>query len=581
MASSNTLAARDYTETGYLQCSANNSNQGAKTVVLFVNGIGNDLVAAEDSRQKIEASIKPSCADCDFKKLYNQEDGFIDDVNELNLVGGWQLKAIDKAALSQYDYFIKDIPFVFKALSDAGYKIYEGYLLEELKNEIHLWLQSQRDLAKNGYFGSTVRFYSPQNDGSSFADALITKNAKQINSSETIFGKSTKQSRALEIYQQYLTAYKEVINARFMTEYRKLVVATYFSDRNLYANDAKASGSMTKSVEGLTTIINEYVLAGHKVIIIAHSQGNHVIDLAYSSLTQTKNQNFMNAIRVVGVASVSSTTPNNIYTTWDEDHTVLTLHSSGGNSPLQANFKDESPWYGYWDDALKDHSFINIYLSTTLKGKYTIPNNATGLEKFSTDIKNSSKIRTAVEVFTDLVNGSIASAVPIPATISTNSIITTQLRWEDYDDMDLHITEPDNGHIYYRKKTGLYGHLDLDDTNGLGPEHYYTDSNTKCNELNGKTWKFSIHQYPGGGSKAAIHLLIKIGDSAFLSRSFGLNNWPATNLDVGYVKFTSEPPCTTSGSLTAAGTTTGSTSGCPSGRLGSMYYQIVISDPNG
>jgi hypothetical protein len=157
----NAFAARDFSESGYLQCSANTSSQ-TKTVVLFVNGIGNDLTAAEDSRQRIEIAVRPSCSDCDFKKVYNQEDGFVDDVNELNLVGGWQLKAIDKSALSQYDFLYKDVPSVFKRLSDAGYENYGGYSLDDLKNELQSWLQIQRDLAKNGYNGATIRFYSPQ-----------------------------------------------------------------------------------------------------------------------------------------------------------------------------------------------------------------------------------------------------------------------------------------------------------------------------------------------------------------------------------------------------------------------------------
>lgn len=554
-----TLAARDYTETGYLQCAASSTNQAQKTIVLFVNGIGNNLISAEDSRQQIESIISPKCTDCDFKKIYNQEDGFVDDVSELNLVGGWQLKAIDKAALSQYDYFVKDAPSVFKSLSDLGYSSYGGFSLEDLKKELLSWLQIQRDLAKTGYNGASIKFYSPQTDGSSFVDALIEKNKKAIDSSETVFSNPTKRSKALEVYQAYLNAYKEFINVRFITDYRQLVVGTYFADRNLYSNDAKASGAITKSVEGLTTILNEYILAGHKVVVVAHSQGTHVIDLAFSSLTQTKSQNFMNAIRVVGVASVSSTAPNNIYMTWSEDHTVLTLHSFGGSSPLQENFIDESPWYGYWGDAGKDHSFVNVYLSSELKGRFTMPVNAQGIEKFSSEIKDSIKIRTAVDVFTDLVIGSIAAALPIPATISTNSILTAQLRWEDYADMDLHILEPNNGHVFYSAKNGYYGHLDLDDTDGLGPEHYYTDSNTKCDELDGKLWKLSVHQYPSGGAKAVIHLLIKVGDSAYLSRSFGLTQWPSSNLEVGEVRFTK-----------------------PSvGTGGRMYYEIKITDPNG
>lgn len=269
----------------------------------------------------------------------------------------------------------------------------------------------------------------------------------------------------------------------------------------------------------------------------------------------------MSAIRVVGVASVSSSTPNNIYVTWDEDHTVLTTHSFNGNSPLASNFADESPWYGFWGDVGKDHSFVNVYLSSALKGKFQMPSNAQSIGNYSVEIRDPTKIRIAVDVLSDLTIGSLTSAVPMAASITTNSVLTAQLRWEDYGDMDLHITEPNGGVVYYGAKSGSYGYLDLDDVDGLGPEHYFTAPATKCESLDGKEWRFAIHQYPAGGFKAAVHLMLKVGDSAFLSRSFGLNSWPAQKLDVGSVRFLKL--------------------GVGSGPATAVYYEIKISDPNG
>lgn len=553
LVSASAFAARDYVESGPFQCTAPISQNSE--IVLFVNGIGNSLDDAEQSRVRINALISPQCATCEFKKVYNQEDGLLDDVSELNLVGGWQLKAIDKAALAQFDFLVRDLPNVFTALKSAGYANYGGYKLDELKEALMLRLKMQRDLARSGYQGTLVRYYDPQAHGASFASALIAQNDKAIDNAKTLFDNPTLVSQALTLYKSYLSTYKSAIDLRFSTDYRRLVTATYYSDRNLYQVDTAASGAMTKSVESLTTILNEYVLAGHKVVVVAHSQGNHVIDLAYASLAQSKSAAFMQAIRVVGVASVSSTTPSNVYMTWDEDHTVLNLHAAGGNSPLQPNYADESPWYGFWDDGLKDHSFLAIYLSDALRGKFTLPANALTPEKFSAATRDATQVRIASALIKDLIVGSIDAAIAMPPTIVTGSLITAQIRWEDYDDMDFHILEPDANLVSFRNEIGTHGFLDLDDTDGLGPEHYYTKPAVTCDNIEGKTWKFLIQQYPNGGYRAAVHVLIKLGDAAFISRSFGLANWPRDALQVGTVRFFKE------------GTT--------------LKYEMTITDPNG
>lgn len=55
-----------------------------------------------------------------------------------------------------------------------------------------------------------------------------------------------------------------------------------------------------------------------------------------------------------------------------------------------------------------------------------------------------------------------------------NGPITVTLTWDANPDVDLHIFEPQR-HVYYASRIGYNGYLDLDDTNGYGPEHYYTN----------------------------------------------------------------------------------------------------------
>lgn len=559
------FANREYYEDSYMQCSSSNITDSKKLVV-FVNGIMNSLDAAEESRKKIRSEYIGRCSDCDFRKVYNQTDRFVDDTQELNLVGDWQNKSIDKAVILLFDKIVGDI---YKISTNEVFKnkvlAYDGkeFPAVDIKKYLLEWVNIQRTLAAKGFSGSAIRYYNPTEDGTSIVKKLIKNNEAAISNSRTTFTDNpTYKTAALIIYQAYLEASSENIDSYFYTEYRSLLSSIYHSDRNLYKDDAAATGSMTKSVESLKAFLTEQVLSGKKVVVVAHSQGNHVIELAYSSLKQSRPQTFMDAIRVVGVASVSSSSPNNLYITWNEDHTVLDLHrfslTKQFNEPLAANFIDDSPWYGFWDDVGSDHSFNSIYTSKKLMGKYTIPNNSDSIELFSNELKNSSASRAAVDVLLDMLDGSMASAKEIPPTINSTSPLTIQITWEDYRDMDLHVFEPNQKMVSYMSKIGSYGRLDLDDRDGAGPEHYYANKQISCGDLSEKTWQVYIHQYPNGGAKASVNLLFKIGDNYVFSRSFGFTNWPSYPFNVGYVKFYKYLPGNTA-----------------------LPFRVSITDPNG
>jgi len=80
-----------------------------------------------------------------------------------------------------------------------------------------------------------------------------------------------------------------------------------------------------------------------------------------------------------------------------------------------------------------------------------------------------------------------------PPQIVKNGSITVTMTWnlENKNDVDLHILEPDKTHVYYGSKTGNSGYLDLDNTQGFGPEHYYTD----CKNLQVGEYLIGINYY--------------------------------------------------------------------------------------
>ena len=97
----------------------------------------------------------------------------------------------------------------------------------------------------------------------------------------------------------------------------------------------------------------------------------------------------------------------------------------------------------------------------------------------------------------------------IESTASEASLTFTLTWGQDGSDVDLHVLEPTHGstagrHIYYGNKGSSYGenpYLDIDNTWGYGPEHYYATEDMTLPNYQGTgkslygTYKFRVHYY--------------------------------------------------------------------------------------
>lgn len=87
------------------------------------------------------------------------------------------------------------------------------------------------------------------------------------------------------------------------------------------------------------------------------------------------------------------------------------------------------------------------------------------------------------------------------------------ISWDEQPDQDLHIYEPDGTHVFYNNLRGNVGHLDLDDTNGYGPEHYYTN----CTLIVPGEYRFSVHFFRwNGGGVSNVRATITAGSQFFV-----------------------------------------------------------------
>jgi uncharacterized protein YfaP (DUF2135 family) len=87
------------------------------------------------------------------------------------------------------------------------------------------------------------------------------------------------------------------------------------------------------------------------------------------------------------------------------------------------------------------------------------------------------------------------SSPPQPAGQGT---ITVTMTWGSNPDVDLHTYEPTGSHVYYGRRTGDFGYLDVDDTDGLGPEHYYVSCQAlRDNQAAVGRYRFGVNYYYG------------------------------------------------------------------------------------
>jgi uncharacterized protein YfaP (DUF2135 family) len=86
-----------------------------------------------------------------------------------------------------------------------------------------------------------------------------------------------------------------------------------------------------------------------------------------------------------------------------------------------------------------------------------------------------------------------------PPQVAGNGPITATMTWNiNNSDVDLHVFEPDNSHVYYDNKRGTSGYLDVDNTRAFGPEHYYTN----CNQLQVGEYIFAVNYYDDHGDNS-------------------------------------------------------------------------------
>ncbi len=486
-----------------------------ETVVVYVNGIQNSVVDAEDSRKALKnvlSSAQVCTAEatevegpCVVQKFYNADNGFFGDTNELRAVAKLERNAANVALINTVAKVQSDFIAAHGILSTDE----ERNLFQTLSAGT---LEALRFVTDSAYDALTLYEVDyPFKEWGNNVSGYLIENIKNHLDTSNIEESS---------YQNFILQYKDRYNGIFFEDYYKLLKSGYMEDRAFYGDNDKAMKAVTKSVEGLTSYAVELVKSGKKVVLVPHSQGNHVVELSHSLLRSILSTDELAAIKVMGAASVAASSPDDTYISWDEDHTVMNIHDyTSASQPSVGNFINGTG--NSWRD-LQDHNFNSVYLSNSLIGNYVPQLNAN--VSMIQDMLATGNKYSMRQWLVGLIDSSIEAAVAVPQELEADGFITTTLRWELWDDMDLHTIEPTGEHVYYSNKWGSYGELDYDDRDGSGPEHYTVTAT--CEDVENKSWDFGIHQYPSGGSQEVAHLSVKIANQFNNTHSYSNPAWP-------------------------------------------------------
>ena len=287
-------------------------------------------------------------------------------------------------------------------------------------------------------------------------------NVKKILSSiQTATSNNNNQADAFHSFNLYMNG----TNFGFLSESSQQTVSTIILNNFAFGALSVVNNSNLKQKFEID------LLAGYKVILLGNSNGVTPAKEAFESLQAMHSDNIA-LIAIAPSVDMSKAIGVNVkYWTSKDDLVVNAQRYSQQSINI-------SPWNV--SNTLSDESGID-YSNHQLIASYV-----------ATDLESRNSIYRSIA-------GYISSLTKPDSTIGQGELVIT-LSWGSQPDVDLHITEPNGSHVYFSNPQGVSGHLDLDDTDGFGPEHYFVG----CNKLEVGNYDVGVKYYTGSSAETAI-----------------------------------------------------------------------------
>jgi len=222
-------------------------------------------------------------------------------------------------------------------------------------------------------------------------------------------------------------------------------------------------------------VLQDALATGRRVIVVPHSQGNLFALQAVRRIVADNTQ-YLDNIAVMGIASpaAASTMTEGFYSyiTGNDDRVINALRGLG-HDVLPSNIDNSGEGTTFWL-----HFFIEDYL--------------------------------AVDAPMDWIRDRVRQLdmdLSFPLRRAGEGALRATLTWGAQPDVDLHAYEPNGAHVYYRRKRGVSGTLDVDDVTSYGPENYVVE----CDSIEVGTYRIGVNYYAGEGPETA-EVRLYLGD---------------------------------------------------------------------
>ena len=253
--------------------------------------------------------------------------------------------------------------------------------------------------------------------------------------------------------------------------------------------------------------IDSFALEGKKFLLVAHSQGNLFVGPSYN---YTVSKVGAQAVKVIHIAPASPGLKGD-YILANLDLVINALRLTGtvpaNNVDIPGILLRTSPV-----DA-SGHELIGTYLNPTMAPRGKVVSAATS---------------ALSALLPPNTNGTVASP----------GFFTVTLTWSGSGDVDLYTFEPGGSKVYYRSRSGASGFLDVDNTSGFGPEHYFASCSSS--KLVAGSYRIAIDNYDAPAGLTAT-LQVSAFDGGVLktialavpnTRSYGVSPVNALVIDV-------------------------------------------------
>ncbi|GIU41104.1 hypothetical protein TUM3794_20810 [Shewanella colwelliana] len=218
--------------------------------------------------------------------------------------------------------------------------------------------------------------------------------------------------------------------------------------------------------------IKSHAMLGHKLVLIGHSQGNLFLNNAYTSAVNLDSYGAEN----IGVLHIAP--PTNVlhgdYILADKDLVINSLRSFGGQTVPASNV--DLPLSHLRTDP-SGHELLLTYLNGDI-------------DPFAMYLSGTETAMANIET---------------PTAIAQMGSFTATLTWNIDGDVDLHTYEPSGSHVFFGRKVGLAGELDVDNRGGQGPEHYFASCDP--DKLETGVYSIGVHNFSNDpGVKASLQI---------------------------------------------------------------------------